>query len=905
MKSLQGITLEESERVQNSFILLYTVLFDAMDMHSKLDTTQQKNSNNTNDDSLHELIGSDDDSGSTELVSTVLWCWCLDFQPCDLEFLLRIGLQTMLENRISERTSTTVAKRRRISMQDLERNRLSMITLYRWTLLCSIGGRNGFYNGCGSRGRMMRAAIREKSLAQRSDLVDPAVRFRSAIVDGEEVRSLPGVLIEAENGADECLKISLFVQSRLMNLLQEECARSALACFTRTAEGDRVKTNHEEEESLYGHLTFLLSIIVDPACQMHLKPSFFRDVVFVLYGTCSPRITRSIHHLLSVLLVSRIISTRELMTAWEDSENTAATMTKSISAAKRKFIQKRMERIGRSLAWKMNEFGAELAMSTATATATEMARAVGRGIGLTHYEQATANKQDQQTSSTAGPPPAPPAPQASSSVTLPVPENEFLIPEESLEQVCAMGFPENHAKIALKKYNLDIMQAVTWLLNSPNELMTAEEEAKIAEHQSMSLPETLNTGDTSGGDDIGRMEAKEEEELISPETIFAKMSVSTAAFESVRESNSRKAQTDLGYGVGIAHAAEVDNEIMLIRTLASNSSWDTIVKDVLRETLHASAEVTVTSATATASTTTNHHLLLATFSILGGHVESVRVGGRVRVVGATGANEGIVLSSEVSAGDISVLFDGAIELDIVEGKNTFCSETVSFPSNILQLDEQMCAVYASYLFDESQCDVMEIEPSNDARSLEKEERDLLRSPSTGSNDNRDSVSSSGNDDPLDITFLTDDIVNSSMIRTACSRSFMFMVRNAESAAIAVSTGMLPRLLHVAATPVTTLADTVALFFLEVRHAQLRFTVHEITTGCILALDASPTVSTGCISMLTEKEKKRHAAAEQLMAMCIHPSQEKDLYLFGLEENGDDLNRCLDWFMSGAADAALQ
>jgi hypothetical protein len=189
--------------------------------------------------------------------------------------------------------------------------------------------------------------------------------------------------------------------------------------------------------------------------------------------------------------------------------------------------------------------------------------------------------------------------------------------------------------------------------------------------------------------------------------------------------------------------------------------------------------------------------------------------------------------------------------------------------------------------------------------LEKEERDLLRSPSTGSNDNRDSVSSSGNDDPLDITFLTDDIVNSSMIRTACSRSFMFMVRNAESAAIAVSTGMLPRLLHVAATPVTTLADTVALFFLEVRHAQLRFTVHEITTGCILALDASPTVSTGCISMLTEKEKKRHAAAEQLMAMCIHPSQEKDLYLFGLEENGDDLNRCLDWFMSGAADAALQ
>ena len=196
MKSLQGIPLRDAEDLQSAFIDLYTALFATMDRITSTPTTKEAH------------------SARNALISTCFWCWCLDYQPLDFEFLLRIGLPTMLGKFMAVGVG---------QMGGMGR----IGALYQWVVLCSVGGRKGFYNGCMDRKRMMKRAIKESVAAARLDLVEPSVRFRSAVVDGERVKSLPGILVEPEEGADECLKMSLYLQSTLMDMLQSTLVASS------------------------------------------------------------------------------------------------------------------------------------------------------------------------------------------------------------------------------------------------------------------------------------------------------------------------------------------------------------------------------------------------------------------------------------------------------------------------------------------------------------------------------------------------------------------------------------------------------------------------------------------------------------------------------------------------------
>ena len=212
MKSLQGIPLRDAEDLQSAFIELYTALFATMDRI----TATPPATPTTNE--AH--------STRKALVSTCLWCWCLDYQPLDFEFLLRIGLPTMLEKYIA--TSALVPPNGGVGRMGRKGGGGGMRTLYQWVLLCSVGGRKGsFYNGCMDRRKMMKRAIKESVAAARLDLVEPSVRFRSAVVDGERVKSLPGILVEPEEGADECLKMSLYLQSTLLDMLQSTLVASS------------------------------------------------------------------------------------------------------------------------------------------------------------------------------------------------------------------------------------------------------------------------------------------------------------------------------------------------------------------------------------------------------------------------------------------------------------------------------------------------------------------------------------------------------------------------------------------------------------------------------------------------------------------------------------------------------
>ena len=212
MKSLQGIPLRDAEDLQSAFIELYTALFATMDRITATPpaTPTTKEAHSTR----------------KALVSTCLWCWCLDYQPLDFEFLLRIGLPTMLEKYIA--TSALVPPNGGVGRMGRKGGGGGMRTLYQWVLLCSVGGRKGsFYNGCMDRRKMMKRAIKESVAAARLDLVEPSVRFRSAVVDGERVKSLPGILVEPEEGADECLKMSLYLQSTLLDMLQSTLVASS------------------------------------------------------------------------------------------------------------------------------------------------------------------------------------------------------------------------------------------------------------------------------------------------------------------------------------------------------------------------------------------------------------------------------------------------------------------------------------------------------------------------------------------------------------------------------------------------------------------------------------------------------------------------------------------------------
>ena len=888
MKSLQGITLSEAESLQSSFIELYTTIFNKMNKHSDLQSRTQE-----------------EDDISSDLISTSLWCWCLDYQPLDFEFLVRIGLNEILEKSLGVTNSSSSSSSNEKEISSLssarEKNKSAISALYRWILLCSVGGRKGFYNGCVNRRKMMKSAIKESVRAQRLDLVDPAVRFRSAIVDGERVQSLPGVMMEPEEGADECLKMSLYLQSRLLELIQHTLRQSSEILMKENTDKSVIE---EQEECVYNHLTFMLSILSKAACQIHLKPIFYKSVVFRLYGNISPRITRTLMHMLSILLTSPLISTFKVLNAWkeetEDKEKkekkkkTIFNDLKLLSDYQKVFIQCLLEKIGKSMEWKIAH--AEAAMDSARITATEMAHAASRGIGLSSNSSGSSGEggegrdgsdgsdggNSNSNSNSKGSTKAPPAPEApiteEKAEVPPIPQ--FEIPPEYLDQLLGMGFPKEHCERALKKFNLNVEQSLNWLLTDPNELRTPEEELSLEKHQSVSL----------------EMEKDTAEELkITSETIATKLKESSESFKKLRESGKRKSDCDVGHGSGISNSATVDDEIMLIRRLLNNTIWSTIVKEVIINTL---IDSTPPKKDTTPLTSSSHRLLIACFSILGGHVESIRVGGRIKVLSSTGTNTGVVIKCDYGEQKM-VLFDGAMDFDYVPGSDEcFCIDTIPPPIDIVPLDYDLCTVYDKIMFQICQNNPY-IPMSTSAKALDREEKELLRSASTSSDTSVDSKTKEDTSSPL-----TDSDVSLSLLRTYCIRSFVSMVKNGTSAKEAVKCGLLPQLLQLSSSPVVTLADTVSLSYLEKRHIKLRCIMHDIRTGGIVPLDARPPLKKKVIE-LTDKEKKRHSMADQLMAMCIHSSREKDLYLFGLEENGDDLNRALDWFMSGAADAALQ
>jgi hypothetical protein len=166
---------------------------------------------------------------------------------------------------------------------------------------------------------------------------------------------------------------------------------------------------------------------------------------------------------------------------------------------------------------------------------------------------------------------------------------------------------------------------------------------------------------------------------------------------------------------------------------------------------------------------------------------------------------------------------------------------------------------------------------------------------------------SSEDSAVDSENLTDANVQAAILKTYAARAFMVIVRSPGSAKMVVRPGslLLPSLLKEYCTqPVRTLADTVGMNFLEQRRSHLRRYCYETRTGAIIPLDANPP-EVQKEQPMSEKEKARLAMAEQLMSMQIHQSKELRLYLHGIEENDDDFNRSLDWFLSGAADAALQ
>ena len=166
---------------------------------------------------------------------------------------------------------------------------------------------------------------------------------------------------------------------------------------------------------------------------------------------------------------------------------------------------------------------------------------------------------------------------------------------------------------------------------------------------------------------------------------------------------------------------------------------------------------------------------------------------------------------------------------------------------------------------------------------------------------------SSKDSTVDSECLTDSNVQTAILKAYAARAFMVIVRSPESAEVVVRPGcfLLPALLKEYCTqPVRTLADTVGMNFLEMRRSHLRCCCYETRTGAMIPLDANPP-EVQQEKPITEKEKARLAMAEQLISMQIHQSKDLRLYLHGIEENDDDFNRSLDWFLSGAADAALQ
>ena len=283
---------------------------------------------------------------------------------------------------------------------------------------------------------------------------------------------------------------------------------------------------------------------------------------------------------------------------------------------------------------------------SACATATEMAHAASHGISLSSCSPTSTTTTDGDT--------PPPAPEATKEDAPPLPKVE--IPLEYVEQLTAMGFSQAHSERALKKFHLNVEESLNWLLTDPNELRTPEEESSLAKHQSMSVV-----------DKEQQRKKEEDNRQAMAANILAKLQESQQALQLLRASSNqsrppRKNQDcNYGFGAGEANAAKADNEIMLVRRLMAHSySWSRTITAALRQVLLSitSSKDTLKeplSSSPSFSSSSSFPAWVASFAVLGGHVESVRIGGRVKVLSPTSTNTGVVLNRDYGNGECACI----------------------------------------------------------------------------------------------------------------------------------------------------------------------------------------------------------------------------------------------------------
>jgi hypothetical protein len=380
---------------------------------------------------------------------------------------------------------------------------------------------------------------------------------------------------------------------------------------------------------------------------------------------------------------------------------------------------------------------------------------------------------------------------------------------------------------------------------------------------------------------------KQKEKLAAEDALAAKRAKligqvvrSSEAWEALRARKQDVADglCDNVHGVGCVVSAATDDQVCFLRRIARSrpKKWGTMLATRMRAALlELLREIqAMPAANASLSSSPSSSRAIAALGVMGGHVESFRVGGRVKVLGSTGASVGTILNSSQQRTHFHVLFDGAIDPDDTQSMNTLAIDSVTAPTPMMAednhgsrlhfaLDAELSAVFHALLFKQKN---KKVPLSAKAKELETSEQDAEQAPeltrvdSLGSEDS--GIAAGGEGKPL-----SDSDVTAALYKQYAARAFMVSVRSPTSAQAAVRAGLLPRLLETTARPVRTLADTVSINYVESRWTMLRRYMFETRAGAMIPLDAKPPRVVE-EKPLTEKEKARQAMAEQLMAMQV-------------------------------------
>ena len=735
MKFLCGISGSLSSRIQGAFINLYAKLANLL-----LEAYENEH---------------------YELCRTILWSFALDYLPSDSELLLRTCLPAKL-TRIFIKTEDIIDSPICEQKQDISS---SAMLLFRLLTVCAIGGRKGFFKGNLSRQRMMRRAMQVSVNSRRNDLVEPAVRLRLAINDGELVKSVEGILQEPEDGAEDCLQMNLLLQSQLLGNIQTEIQKGCQWIFSlrrdyllNASEYKSVSltTFTDEmkyiENRTYQHLAFMLSVIDEPASQLHLTVGFLMSM-FILQKFASPRIARVCTLLMSKILMGTILNYKIVLHSWvraekwikskldsehdnmhmkseilnpwgadaiisaveamamledkksksyraeDENESSATPLFFSVdisgSDLMHRFVRNVLSRIGKGLQYGAME-KADECMREAYHASSHMASAASNGIQLQVDREATDAESEKSS------PPVQDADRnddrdshqmhdvADNEPDASPPRNLVSVSTAVLSQVTEMGIPEHHAVFALRKYNNDIQQAVTWLMSCPHELENldmeyaqslASTEAKLDNVEDSQIAIAVTTsqpseekqqqqGKTGKNHDLEKDKAEEGGNERTRDQLITQIVKSSEAWESLRTSNyGRKSLStkfsDLPsiffcentHGLGSVVEAHIDELIVFIRKLyhqGSSSQWKTVIDEELHMSLASGEE----------SRKVANTFQIAALACIGGHTSSIRVGSRVNVKRSTGLMYGTIIRCGIFWCDI--LFDGAIDVDRIK-----------------------------------------------------------------------------------------------------------------------------------------------------------------------------------------------------------------------------------------------